>query len=1342
MSNLTEKSNSQATIQIPNYKILETIHSGNKTLVYRAIRTVDQLSVVIKLLKNPYPSFSELVQFRNHYTITKDINSPLIIKTYNLELYKNIYALVMEDFGGISLKKWKNEFSLIEFLEIAIPLSNVLEELSHVPLRRYLRDRIVHKNINPHNILINPETKQIKLIDFSVASLLPRETQTPINPNLLEGTLAYISPEQTGRMNRGIDYRTDFYSLGITFYELLTGKLPFESEDVMELVHSHLAKAAPQVHEINAEIPLVLSNIVNKLMAKNAEDRYQSALGLKYDLEQCLTQLQQTGEIKDFKIAQRDISDRFIIPDKLYGRETEVQELLTAFAKVSLGATEMMLVAGFSGIGKTAVVNEVHKPIVKQRGYFIKGKFDQFNRNIPFSAFVQAFRSLMGQLLGESDSELQQWQANILKALGEQGQVIIKVIPELEQITGEQPPVAELEGSAAQNRFNRLFNKFVGVFATKEHPLVIFLDDLQWVDSASLNLINVLISGGETQHLLILGAYRDNEVSPVHPLMLTLSELAKAEATLSTISLAPLGLHQVNQLVSETLSCTPEIAQPLTELIYQKTKGNPFFATQFLKGLYEDRLIIFNSNLGCWECDLVKVRDAALTEDVVEFMAGRLQKLPAQTQDVLKLAACIGNQFELETLAVICEEKLEETAANLWSALQEGFILPMSEAYKFFQGEERENIEVANVGYRFLHDRVQQAAYSLIPQNQKQSTHLKLGNLLLNSTSTSEIEGNIFAIVNQLNFGSTLIKDRDKCTELAQLNLLAGRKAKAATAYGSAIEYFSKGCNLLAEDCWETSYTLALTLFECAVETAYLNGSFEPMQEWVTIVLQNANTFLDKVKIYDINIQALTAQNKLREAVSTGLEVLEKLEISFGTYSERVSLEQGIEETNSYLSGWEIEELINLPEMTDINRLAAMQIISTTIAPAYVGEPDLLPLLVLKQINLSVEFGNTELSTYAYVMYGLILCGVLGDIELGYQFGQLANKLLNKFECQQFECRILNIFNAFIRHWKEPLYLTIQSLEKGYKIGIDRGDIEFVGYCALNYGINSFWSGQELTEFERKLSNYTQAIGQFNQQTNCTYLKIYWQLTLNLLNVNKNPCDLNGSAYQAVTMLPVHQQANDAYALAQLYLAKLFISYLFYDFSEAIATAELGQTYVGALVGNAAVPIFPFYDSLARLAVGNQPRALARENVLKLVTANQQKMQHWADHSPENYLSKFYLVEAEKHRVLGQKLEAIDFYDRAIAGAKENGFIQEEALGNELAAKFYLDWGKEKFAALYMQEAYYCYAKWGAKAKIHDLEQRYPDLLKPILQEFQSANPIESLAQFTTPNLSPYSSFS
>ncbi|MGK7927760.1 MAG: AAA family ATPase, partial [Spirulina sp.] len=559
-----------AIANLPGYRLdPQPLHTSSRTLVYRGVREGDLHPVIVKILRSPFPSFKELVGFRNQYIITRHLEHPHIVTPLALERYGNGYALIMSDRGGISLGEYwsQSDRTLEEFLAIAIQLTETLHYLD--------RQRIIHKDLKPANILIHPETRQIELIDFTIASLLPKEHQQLASPNVLEGTLAYISPEQTGRMNRGIDYRTDFYSLGVTLYELLTRVLPFNSSDPLELVHCHIAQTplAPS-HFLDPRgnpYPEVLSGIILKLMAKNAEDRYQSALGLKHDLARCLQQLETTKEMTAFDLGERDRCDRFLIPEKLYGREAEVAQLLAAFDRVSgggeaqkhsgrAGISEMILVAGYSGVGKTAAIEEVHKPILEQRGYFIRGKFDQFNRNIPFSAFVQAFRDLMRQLLGEPDGELAAWKAKILAALGESGQVLIDVIPELEDIIDPQPPVPELSGTAAQNRFNLLFGKFIRVFTSPDHPLAIFLDDLQWVDSASLNLLKLLMDESEAGYLLVLGAYRDNEVFPAHPLLLALADLEKRGTNLTTLTLEPLKESDIVQLTADTLLCSTALA--------------------------------------------------------------------------------------------------------------------------------------------------------------------------------------------------------------------------------------------------------------------------------------------------------------------------------------------------------------------------------------------------------------------------------------------------------------------------------------------------------------------------------------------------------------------------------------------------------------------------------------------------------------------------------------------------------------------------------------------------------------------------------------------------------------
>ncbi|MEG4207985.1 AAA family ATPase [Microcoleus sp. Pol7_A1] len=1309
------------TNRVSGYHLVEQLYCGSRTLVYRAIRETDQLPVVIKLLNRDYPSFSELLQFRNQYTIAKNLRLPGVVEPYNLESYRHSYAIVMEDFGGISLRDYAQERSLTlaEILEIAIQITDILNEL--------YRHRVIHKDIKPANVLIHPETKQVKLIDFSIASLLPRETQEIHNPNVLEGTLAYISPEQTGRMNRGIDYRTDFYSLGATFYELLTGKLPFECDDPMELIHCHIAKQPPSIN--SKEIPQVLSDMVMKLMAKNAEKRYQSALGLKHDLEKCLQQCQETGNIETFELGTRDVCDRFLIPEKLYGRETEVQTLLNAFDRVANGTSELMLVAGFSGIGKTAVVNEVHKPIVRQRGYFIKGKFDQFNRNIPFSAFVQAFRDFMAQLLSESDAKVKEWKTQILEALGDNGQVIIEVIPELERIIGSQPPAPELSGIAAQNLFNLLFHKFIAVFTKKEHPLVMFLDDLQWADSASLKLMQLLVNESQLGYLLLLGAYRDNEVSPGHPLMLTLDEVRKAGTTLNTITLAPLGQISLNQLVADTLVCYPKLAQPLTELVYQKTKGNPFFATQFLKALHQDKLIIFEIQSGHWQCDISKVREAALTDDVVLFMAQQLQKMPATTQSVLKLAACIGNQFELATLAIVSESSETETATALWKALQEELIVPQSEVYKFYVGAEQAISEATSqtVSYRFLHDRVQQAAYSLIPEEERAIAHYQIGQLLLQQISAEAREERIFELVNQLNYGTTLVVEQTERDDLGKLNLTACRKARAATAYQAAREYATVGLTLLGFEAWQRQYEMTLSLHELAAEIAWLCGDFEGMERRIEATLHHAKTPLDRMQIYQIKIQSLNSRNEFLAALSTGKYVLQLLGVSLPDSPTTEEIQQARQEINASLGDRSIEELIHLPKMRDAQKLAIMQIADSILPSCYLTGSPLYPLVVALQVKLSIQFGNSLFSPISYVSYAFLLNMLWQEITQVQQFGQLAYRLASEPEAKNIRAATFNVFAGYVHHCVAHVRETLPIFQDGYQAGLETGDLEFIVYTVQMFSLNSLWSGKPLNELEPQIRAYHQHLRDLNIITTAKHYLIYWETALILLGRSEDEVPLRKDSYEEELVSQV-QASNDMFRLCIFYHHRFVLNFWLGDIVKAQKDADRARQHLTRCMGTILEPVFYFYDSLTALAI--QPESTAQsDDRLHQVQENQGKLQQWASHAPMNHLHKWQLVEAERYRVLAQYKEAIECYDFAVKGAKENEYLQEEALANELAAKFYWEWGKEKVAASYMQEAYYCYARWGALAKVQDLEKRFPQLLYPILNQPKLRfNPLETLA--------------
>ena len=1270
---------------ISNYQIINQINESADSIIYRAVGKEDNRSVILKMLKEEYPSPAKLAHYQQEYDMLRHLDIAGVVKVYGLEKHQNTLVIIFEDVGGESLKQLmtKRQFTVKEFLSLAIQVADILAEIHAA--------HIIHKDINPGNIVWNETTGQLKFIDFGISTVLPRENPTLKNPNQLEGTLSYISPEQTGRMNRAMDYRTDFYALGATFYELLTHHLPFETEDMMELVHCHLAKQPVKPHELNREIPLAVSNIIMKLLAKTAEERYQSAYGLKADLQACQVGLSQ-GQLEPLILGTQDFCDKFKLPQKLYGREKEIDILLAAFDRASQQRSELMLVAGYSGIGKSVLVQEIYKPITEKRGYFIAGKFDLLQRNIPYSAVVNAFRDLMHQLMAESQTQLTQWREKILKAVGPNGQIMIDVIPEVELIINKQEPVPQLGPTETFNRFNLVFQNFTRVFCRPEHPLVIFVDDLQWADSASLKLMTLMMA--HSQYLFLIGAYRDNEVDGAHPLRLTLEELEKLAVPIETLTLAPLGLSEVNRFIADTLNQTA--TQPLAELVLRKTGGNPFFMGEFLKQMYSERLLDFkwptDQSQPGWQWDLAQIKARKITDNVIDLMVDKVQKLSQNTQDVLKLAACIGNQFDLALLAIVSEKNAQETQADLWDAITEEMVFQVDHTYKF------------------VHDRVQQAVYSLIPAEKKQAVHWQVGQLLLQNTSKEQREQHIFSIVDHLNIGRVWITQALERNELASLNLIAGRKAKASAAYQPAFDYLKTGLELLDETHWQTEYDLVLALYTEAAEAAYLCNHFEEMEHWVEVVLEHAKTLLDKVKVYEIKINAYRAQNRMLEAIDIALQVLEQLGISLPRQPKKWQIVLGLLQTKLTIGRKRIESLQELPEMTQPDKLAAMRILASVNSTAYLVAPELLPLLIFKQINLSIKYGNTAFSAYAYAGYGLILCGVLGDIDRGYQFGNLALTLLERFQIKELRGRTLFVVNIFIKHWKEPIKNILEPLREAYQSSLDTGDLEYATYAIAHISIHSYVIGRKLATIEEEMAKSGEVINQLKQESSLYLYEIGRPVILNMKGQSENPYVLSDENHDEATMLALYLEANNKNALFYLYVNKLILCYLFHAYPQALENAVMAESYLDGAVGLAHVPFFHFYDSLIRLAL--YPKATKREQrqyQLK-VRANQKKLKKWAKHAPTNYGHKFYLVEAERARVFGQKQVAKEYYDQAIALASEHEYLNDEALANELAGQFYLTQGQNHFAYHYLQEAHYAYSQWGAIAKVNDLETRYPRL--------------------------------
>ncbi|EIJ44246.1 PAS domain S-box [Beggiatoa alba B18LD] len=1292
---------------LTDYQNLSLLYESATSLIYRGIRAIDQQRIILKVLKEEYPSLSELSRYQQEYEITKAFQHEGIIQVYALEKHQHGLMIVVEDFGGDSLKilRTQRTFNIEENLNIACRLASILADIHAA--------NVIHKDINPSNIVFNPISQQLKIIDFGISSRLPREIPSLKNPHQLEGTLAYVSPEQTGRMNRFIDYRTDFYALGVTLYELFTGKLPFDESDSLTLVHCHLAKNPIPPHQLNSNIPLTLSNIILKLMEKMAENRYQNAWGLQADLETCLQAWRKNQMIPLFPLGQQDKTDKFQIPQKLYGRDHEIICLMDTFARVCQGKTELLLVSGFSGVGKSFLINEVYKPLTEKRGYFISGKYEQYQRNIPYFAFTQAFNEFCNTILAESAQQLAIWQEKILVAVKENGQVLIDIIPRLALIIGEQPPVAPVSAQEAQNRFNLVFQAFLNALGRDEHPLVIFIDDLQWADTASLYLLKSLLANNHSRYSLLIGAYRDNEVDKTHPLNHLLTDIPPTVIT--NIYLNNLAYSHVNALIADALLCNVQQTHTLTELVYQKTQGNAFFTTAFLKSLHDESLIQFDVKQGAWGWDVPRIQAKNLTDNVLILMAGKIYQFPAVTQRVLQLAACIGNQFDLYTLSLINAQSPTITLQQLWLALYEGLIIPLDNHYKFIKDSEyhiTDHLLASKTLFKFQHDKVQQAAYSLLTTTESTQIHLQIGRLLFANTATKQLDDKLFDIVNQWNVGISLMNDAEECRQLAELNCLAGEKAKTAAAYLPALNYLQTGLSLLGEQRWQQHYHLSLRLTEQAAEAAYLNTQFAQMQTLAEQVLQHARELLDKVKIYHVMIQAHIAQNQPSQAVQTAMTILRLLGVKFPTHPRAWHIHLSLWQTRWLLWRHPIETLNQHPPMTDPRCLAVMRILSSVSFASYYVQPDLFILISLKLVQLSIKNGNTASAAIAYASYGLILCYVTGDIELGYQFGQLALQMLEQFPQNEFKAKTIFMVNIFIHHWKEDVKETLIPFQNNYYLGLESGDLESAALSAFLYVCHAYCSGgRELQRLEEESANYLQIIKQLKQEITLHRHAIYHQAIVNLLGRTSDPCKLSGQYFDETVLLPLHQLNNNKTVPFRFYSAKLTLCYWFENYSEAAQCAQQTAHYLDAGKALFIVPIFIFYDALTALQQYETASPTEQKALRHRIRANQRKLKHWADHAPMNYLHKWWLVEAEKARVFGNPDRCHAAYEQAILLAQTHEYLHEEALACELAGKFYLARHNLQLARFYLHGAHYAWTRWGALAKAQQLEKRYPQLL-------------------------------
>jgi len=1281
---------------IPGYSIGAILHEGNHTIVYEGIKTADNTKVVLKTPAKPYPGLTETALLTKEYDTLASMDIPGVNKAIELISYKNRPIIVLEDFNGIPLADYIKDtrLTLVRFLEIAINIADILSRIH--------AKNIMHKDINPHNILINKETEEIRVIDFGICTRLSVERTSALNPNVLEGTLKYMSPEQTGRMNRSMDYRTDLYSLGITFYEMLTGELPFNSDDAMELVHCHIARSIAAPVEINPAIPKMLSDIVQKLTAKIAEDRYQSAAGLKYDLEICLDCLAEKKAIPHFKLGKKDVNARFRIPERLYGRDEQIALLMNAYDEIENGKCKLMLMSGPSGIGKTALINEIHKPTIRKRGYFISGKCDQFKRNIPFNVFSLAFADIVKYLVSEPQNNLWKIKNELSDALGLNIPVLLELIPEFEHIIGKQNKVQELNPVEAQNRFFFTLREFIKVFATKEHPLSIFLDDLQWADDSSLLLIKDLITK-DIPYLFIIGTYRNNEVPEGHPLALAVEEIKKAKK-IDGITLEALDEKSVNALVADTLHSTPKETLDLASIIFKRTAGNPFYINELLRTIYKEGFIWFDHINSAWSWDINKMSGINISGNVVEILTQRLKELPDECLDLLKIAACIGNSFDLKTLALNSDKTAAETSVILWPAVEQEIVLPLSEDYRLV-------IENEDLGvyYQFHHDRIQHAANLLIEDEKRKEIHLKIGRLLRKTMSPDEQNEKLINLARHFNEGLELITDLAEKDEIAELNLLAGKKAQSAVAYLSAFNYFKAGIELLPPTLWETHYHLAFELYKRYAQNAYQISEDDTAERSIDLLLSKAHNNLEKVDVLAMRLRQYTTVGKTVEAIHAGIEGLKLLGYTLPPNPGALTVLKEVLVVKWNLGKRKPADLLDMQVMTDPEKKAAARLLAEIGPSAYVlGNDNLYGLTQLKIVNLSLAHGNCPESSFAYISYGAVLGDAFGDYKSGESFGEVALSINEKLGDIEYRCRIIAAYGVLMYHFNHHWSTMGDWFKKGVESGYLSGDSFFLGFCASN---SVFWNPKislaTSIEEQRKVlkilfdNDYADAIQQG---------LVHLQVTKNKMGLTPDRLSLDDAEYNEKEILEQLERTRYISGIGMIHIHKAHIFLFYEEYEKALASVIEAEKYVKSMFSLCYLTILciaSFFTSSGYLSYGDNPPVAQLKKRMK---KELKKMKKWAGYNPTNFRHILLLMEAEIANTENNFSKAARLYEMAINAANSDEWQADEAFSNELAAKFYYKNGSEKAASGYLQEANYLYDKWGALGKTKFLKETYPQL--------------------------------
>jgi predicted ATPase/serine phosphatase RsbU (regulator of sigma subunit) len=1268
---------------IQRFKISDIIYDSERTLVYHAFDTEKELPVILKLFRIGVHSLQEIKRFEHEFEISSRLQIESVVQPYEIVETNSQLAIVYEDYGGISIREYiaGSAVTTEDFLELSQKIVKALADIH--------RFKIIHRDINPSNVLINRETRVVKITDFGIALPFQARHYNTTMKNTGMGTLAYMAPEQAGRMNRPVDYRSDYYSMGIMLYEMLTGRLPFITDEPSELLYCHIAKEPQDPGEINPEIPSPLSSIVLKLIEKMPEERYQSSEGLLLDLRECEKMFNETGYITDFPVATHDFSHTFSVSHSIIGRERELDTLKNSFDWVRNNHTEMVLVTGSSGVGKSTLIKELDRYTARFTSYFISGNADRFHKNTPYYCIRTVLTDLVSQILTESSSQIEKWKKSLLSELDDNAPLLAEFAPEFVQIIGQQKRV-ELTEIEREIHYRIMLQRLFSAIATQEHPVVIVIENIHWIDMAALNFIHLIMISRTHKNTMIVGSSRKKDLTDSHPLMVMIKDInQQGRRIVQQIDLQELSVDEVNKVVADSLKTESNRTLELAQEIFSKTGGNPFFVRELLTTLYDDGVFQFDHEHGHWTWNHVLVKEKHFTKNIIDHMADKIEMLDNKFKEPLIFASCIGISFSIEVLSEICRKSPEYILDAMDHAINEGLITH------------------DGVSYRFTHERVKQAANIFLTEDQKQVIHRQIGHFLLENKS-NDFDQYFFDIVNHMNYAIPLVVDPDEKLFLAELNREAGKRAKEAAAYTNSYRYFQTGVKLLDQTDWDIHYNLIFALHKGAVQAALLSGESSLIDTYVDRVMSNSQNVVHKAEMIDMKIHAYVSQNRLTEAVNNALMVLSILDIQIPKNSNRQLLQRHFLSFRKKIPS-SLPKILNYKLMSDEMIQTVSKILAGISATVFHVRPEVYPLFILKHLDITIAYGNSVYAPQLYAEYGMMLCQI-GKIDDGIHYAKIALAMSQKERYNHIKSRVKTIVYGFIVPWSKENSFHHESMMDIYKQAVEEEDFEYAALAAFIYCSQEFFKGSALTVVLRNIAEFTDMITTLNQYSVLPYMRMLKQAILNFIEDKGNPHELIGDAFNENKFFSEEKSGGTISAV--LYFLKGLVAHIFNDSKNAEDFFNKSFPNKVDQGFNIIIHQFDYYYSLSLCAKFEISDSNEQRRIRKVVQQVCEKYKKWSDKLSSDFLARYYLISAEYQRINQNYQRADHFYELALAQCADLDRTLDFAMFNELAGLYYLFRKKRTVARTLLQEAFDTYQRWGAVRKSHSLLKKYADFIQ------------------------------